>query len=87
MSEDARFSTQIPAALRDRVRAAVAGLQDSDPQWSLSRFVTEALGRHVRDLEQQRHDGVPWPPVTTLRKGTRPRNRRAESWDDHNGDR
>lgn len=80
MSDDARFSTQIPRALLDRVRAAVAGLQEDDPEWSLARFVTQALGRHVRDLEERHHGGVPWPAVTTLRKGTRPRPRRRDDF-------
>ncbi|MDQ2850959.1 MAG: hypothetical protein M3Y49_09535 [Actinomycetota bacterium] len=82
MSDYARFSTQAPRALLDRVRAAVAGLQEQDPEWSLSRFVTQALARHVRHLEEQHHGGVPWPAVTTLRKGTRPRPRRDNDFDD-----
>lgn len=79
MSEDARFATQIPRALLDRVRAAVAGLQQSDREWSMSRFVTEALGRHVRHLEQEHNDGQPWPPVTSLRRGPTPRKRQWDS--------
>lgn len=85
MSDDARFSTQIPRALLDRVRAAVAGLQEGDPEWSMARLVTEALGRHVRHLEEQHHDGVPWPPVTQLHKGPRPRPPRDDGLGDRDG--
>ncbi|MDQ2850163.1 MAG: hypothetical protein M3Y49_05395 [Actinomycetota bacterium] len=83
MSEDARFSTQIPQAILDRVRSAVAGLQEVDPEWSMAQLVTDALGRHVRHLEEQHHGGVPWPPVTKLSKGPRPRRPRDNGLDDH----
>lgn len=79
MNEHSRFSTQVPQTLLDRARAAVAGLQQSDQEWSMSRFVTEALARHVRHLEQKHNNGQPWPPVNSLRRGPTPRRRR---WDD-----
>ena len=57
----AYLTTQVPADLRERVRAAVTGLRKVDPDYTLSQLVTDALTAHVSELERRHHSGVPWP--------------------------
>ncbi|MBE7372886.1 hypothetical protein [Dermacoccus barathri] len=43
-----------------------------DPSYSLSQLVTDAVRAHVAHLEQQHHQGHPWPTVAHLDVGRRP---------------
>lgn len=75
-AQDARvpIRVQVPQALADRVRGAIAHLQYREPGWESLNMATEAaLEAFVAQAEQDHNDGqpFPWNSGQKLRPGRR----------------
>ena len=73
MTRRENLQAKVPAAHLQRVRATVAGMQRiAGPHYTLTQFILDATAAHCRHLEEQHHDGRPWPaPTGTLPVGAR----------------
>lgn len=65
-----KLTVSLPTDVVARVRATVAGVQrQQDPSFTLTQMVADALEAHVKRLEDEHHDGQPWPSTKRLRAG------------------
>lgn len=64
-------STRCDPEVWAAARAAAQGMLAHDPQYSLAQLVEDALRREVDRLTQAHHNGRPWSPAPSLRRGRR----------------
>lgn len=64
MSGTDNLQARVPGEHAQRVRSTVAGMQRIlGPHYTLRQFIVDATAEHCRRLEEEHHDGQPWPPV------------------------